>query len=325
MDVDKIKILLGEHWEAMQEGIRAYLGTDIPLLDAVNSNLLANSGKQVRPMLSLLTAAACSEGKINEDAVKLAVASELMHNATLLHDDVADQADERRGKPTLRKMMGPQASVLVGDFWLVRALLAILDISRGRERVISLFAGTLADLAEGEMYQLQKASICDTDFEDYLRIVYGKTSSLFVVSCLSAAIAVGAPAEYEEAVKEYGRHLGYAFQMMDDIFDYTSPETVGKPCGVDVLEHKITLPLLCALEQVTAREQEEIRAAVREITPEGRDRIIEFVKEHKGVQRASKGLEEYSDKAVQALSVLPDTKYRRALEDMARYLAHRSS
>lgn len=310
---------------AVQEGIRAYLGTDISLLNSVNSELISSGGKQVRPMLSLLVSGACSGGHINSDSVKLAVAAELLHNATLLHDDVADSSDQRRGKPTLRKLMGPEASVLVGDFWLVRAVKAILDVEKNHDRAVAIFAQTLSDLAEGEMFQLQKASSCDTVFEDYLRIVYGKTGSLFVASCLTAALSVEATAEFESAAVEYGKNLGYAFQMRDDIFDYSCGALVGKPTGIDVMEQKITLPLLCALDNVDEAKRTYIRSLVRDITPEKRDEIISFVRENGGLEGAQRTLEDYSYRAVAALDVLPSSVYKDSLVAMAEYLTIRTS
>ena len=322
--IEDLKSYLGQDWLAVQDGIRAYLGSDISLLNATNENLLSHSGKQLRPMIALLVARACG-GAANADSIKLAVASELLHNATLLHDDVADEADQRRGEPTLRKLMGPSVSVLVGDFWLVRAVKAILEVSRNQVRTIGLFARTLSDLAEGEMLQLQKADSGDTDFEDYLEIIYRKTASLFTVTTIVSAMSVGASPEMEQASADYGRYLGLAFQMRDDIFDYMPQAHVGKPVGVDILEQKITLPLLCALEKVRPEEQRAIRAGIRNVTQQTRDGIISFVLEHDGVPAAQKVLEEYVAKAVEALSPLPDTPDKELLAEIAGYIAIRNN
>lgn len=322
--IEDLKTYLGQDWIAVQEGIRTYLGTEIALLNATNDSLLFHAGKQLRPMISLLVARACG-GAANADSIKLAVASELMHNATLLHDDVADEADQRRGEPTLRKLMGPSVSVLVGDFWLVRSVKAILDVSRDQVRTIGLFAKTLSDLAEGEMLQLQKAESGDTGFEDYLEIIYRKTASLFNVTAVVSAISVGASAETEKAAGDYGRYLGLAFQMRDDIFDYMPQASVGKAVGVDILEQKITLPLLCALEKVSPVEQEALRRKIRNVTLETRDEIIGFVREHGGVKQAQKVLEEYVARAVQALSPLPETKEKELLAEIAGYIAIRDN
>jgi len=286
--------------------------------------LLSHSGKQLRPILSLVIARACGGGSCNEDSIKYATASELLHNATLLHDDVADEADKRRGQPTVRCLMGPNVSVLLGDFWLVRAVRAILDAHSGSNRAIELFSKTLSDLAEGEMLQLQKATTCDTTFEDYLQIIYRKTASLFVATAMTAALSVSATAQIEHSVGEFAKYMGYAFQMKDDIFDYLPQDTsVGKPVGIDVLEQKITLPLLCALDNVDERQQQRLRDMVRDITPEKRDVIIDFVRSNGGIEGAQSVLEEYCSKALDCLKILPDTREKEILQEFPAYFAKR--
>lgn len=316
MIVNEIQLFLGYDWEAVQEGMRTALGTDISLLDITNRNLLGHPGKQLRPLLSLLVARACG-GRANADSVRYAVASELLHNATLLHDDVADGSDLRRGEPTVRSFLGPNASVLIGDFWLVRAVRCVLEAERGKERVTSVMAGTLSDLAEGEMFQLQKASSCDTTLQDYLGIIYRKTASLFVATALAAAISVEASPKLEEACAAYGRYLGLAFQMRDDILDYLPSGDIGKPVGVDVMERKITLPLLCALDNVDAKACADIRKKVRDITPSGREGILEFARSNGGIEGAQKVLEEYSMMAVKALEPLRPSREKEWLEKLA--------
>lgn len=292
-------------------------------MEKTNENLLGCSGKQLRPILSLLVARACG-GRANKDSIRYAVASELLHNATLLHDDVADQSDMRRGHPTLRSLMGPSVSVLVGDFWLVRAVKAILDTENGHERAIALFAGTLSDLAEGEMLQLQKASTCDTGFEDYISIIYRKTASLFAVTATTAAISVGADSAVEAGMTLFGRYLGLAFQMRDDIFDYMPQDaSVGKPVGVDIMERKITLPLLGALENAPG-ENERIRNIVRNIDSELRDEVIEFVRRNGGIEYAQRVLDEYVGRAVSALQVLSPSKEKELLISLTKYIALRN-
>lgn len=322
--VSEVKEYLSADWTSVQDSIRTYLGTDISLLNTANESVLSGGGKQLRPMLALLMARACG-GACNAASVKYAAASELMHNATLLHDDVADESDYRRGKPTIRKMMGPGVSVLLGDFWLVRALNAILDGGLQKDRVLEMFATTLSDLAEGEMLQLQKASTMDTVFEDYLAIIYRKTASLFVSSTRTAAISVDAPAEYEKAAAEYGENLGYAFQMRDDIFDYMPDAQVGKPVGVDIVEHKITLPLLGALENMGPARADALRARLAgDVSPELRDEVIQIVRREGGIEYAQGVLEQYVERAVKALEVLPASKEKEILCNLANYTAIRN-
>lgn len=329
MDLNEIKSFLGDDWKKVLEKIDEQLGSDIEVLDSTNRQILSHSGKQLRPMLSLLVARACSAGRITEASVYYAAASELLHNATLLHDDVADSSDERRGVPTIRSVMGASVSVLVGDYWLVKAMECILSCHTSLDgRVIRLFSRTLSDLAEGEMLQLQKAESCDTTEEDYRRIIFNKTASLFEVSAVSAAISVNAPAEMEDAVRRYAGSLGLAFQIRDDIFDYAvSSAQIGKPVGVDIMEQKMTLPLLGALRMAGEETAADIRRKVMEIHshPEYREEIIGFVRDYGGIGYAMDRLGEYLDEAVTALDVLPETREKLYLIEIADYVGKRLS
>lgn len=326
MDISKIKDFLGEDWAAVQNCIAMSLQSDIELLDMTNRSILSNSGKQLRPMLALLAARACAaDGKATEATVRYAAAAELMHNATLLHDDVADDSDQRRGVPTIRSLMGPTVSVLLGDYWLVKAMDRILGDKDTDSQVIRIFSKTLSDLAEGELLQLQKAQTCDTTEEDYLRIIYSKTASLFEASCVSAALSVGASSEAVEAMRTYAVALGRAFQIKDDIFDYSGTESVGKPLGVDILEQKMTMPLLGAYANVSSDEEMRVRGMVKDIVghPEFRDEIVAFVKDNKGLEAAEDRLDRYVVEAVAALDVLPESCERDLLVKLARYTALR--
>ena len=325
MNIKSIKEHLGQDWTALQTRIASALQSDIDLLNMTNNSILSNSGKQLRPLLSLLFARACSGGEANESAVRYAAASELLHNATLLHDDVADDSDKRRGVPTIRSLMGPSVSVLVGDYWLVKAVEQILGADHGALRAIGIFAKTLSDLAEGEMLQLEKAQKGDTDKSDYLRIIYCKTASLFEASCLSAVIAADASEEMEKAALEYSVALGNAFQIRDDMLDYAGTDSVGKPLGVDILEQKITMPLLGALASVSEDEAARIRGLVKDIVghPEYRDEIVEFVKSNGGLEAALAELNKFVDDAVRALDVLPESFEKECLVELAYFTAKR--
>ena len=324
MKSEEIKTLLGEHWEKMENYISSSLSSDIDMLQKVNESILSHSGKQLRPLLSLLVAMACSEGRPSENTYRFAAASELLHNATLFHDDVADSSDQRRGVPTVRSLMGPSVSVLLGDYWLVKAMELILSGEDGN-RVIRIFSNTLSDLAEGEMLQLQKAGTGDTGIDDYTKIIYKKTASLFVAASLSAAISVRADEKQEKAVTDYASALGLAFQIRDDIFDYSLSSEVGKPTGVDILEQKITLPLLGAFRNAP-QEEPRIRNLVATILdhPDRREEILTFVNDNKGVDYAESVLEGYVNKAVDALHGLPDSWYKERLAELAAYVGQRS-
>ena len=328
MDVKEIKNYLGADWTAVGDCISGSLESGIDLLNTVNSSILSNSGKQLRPLLSLVMARACSEtGVASEATVRYAASAELLHNATLLHDDVADESEQRRGKPTIYSLMGPSVSVLVGDYWLVKAVDLVLSNIGTDAKVIKIFSKTLSDLAEGEMLQLQKAQTGDTTEQDYLKIIFNKTASLFEAACVSAAVSVNASEERIKAARDYAVALGLAFQIKDDILDYAGTEKVGKPLGVDILEQKITLPLLGALKNVSEEEAARVRSLVAGIVdhPEYRDEILAFVNENGGVEYAVSRLQEYIDQAVRALDVLDDTEARKYLVDLAYFTALRNS
>ncbi|MBO6029078.1 MAG: polyprenyl synthetase family protein [Bacteroidales bacterium] len=324
MDIREIKASLAGPMGEVSALLEASLKSDIDLLDVTNRSLLAQGGKLMRPMLSLLAAGAC--GGINPDSVRFAAAAEMIHNATLLHDDVVDGASTRRGKPTVMSLLSSPASVLIGDYWLVKAIRCILDADRYSERTIRLFAKTLSDLAEGEMLQLEKASSCDTTREDYLQVIYSKTASLFEASVLAGAVSAGAPEEWTAALAGYARNLGLAFQIKDDILDYDGDEALGKPVGIDLKEQKITLPLLCVLDSLPVEEASEVRALVRRISDEPAlaDRVRKFVLDHGGVDRAVAEMEKYIDEAVSCLDELPPSPEKPYLIQLARYVGERT-
>lgn len=326
-DMDRRVLLeyLGEDWSRMKSLIRSTLDSDIELLNNVNAYVLEHGGKQLRPLLSLLMAKACGDGRVTEESIRYAAATELLHNATLLHDDVADGSKVRRGAPTVASILGPSNSVLLGDYWLVKAVDLVLGDSASEMEVLRLFAGTLSLLAEGEMFQLQKAASGDTTEEDYLRIIRSKTGTLFETACISAAISVQAPGGYRRIAGEYAKNIGFAFQIKDDILDYAGRD-IGKPVGVDIRERKITLPLLGALGKVDKARQEEIREMVRSVTdhPEYAGQLMDFVMENDGIAYAQERLAEYSGKAVQSLSGLPAGPAVDYLAELASFTADRN-
>lgn len=323
--VSEIKESLHPYLERVERLIVDYLQSDIQLLNQTNQMLRQRPGKMLRPMLSLLCAGAA--GGINEDSVRFAAAAELLHNATLLHDDVVDDAKQRRGAPTVASILSGQASVLIGDYWLVKCMQVVLSSSAKADRVIRIFAKTLSDLAEGEILQLQKAGDATTTEEDYLRIIYCKTASLFEASALAAAVAAGAPERVENALGSFARNLGLAFQIKDDIFDYSAPEAeVGKPVGIDLLEQKITQPLLCALEKATPGEAEAIREKVKSIVdnPALAAEVRAFVLEKDGVAEASRRQDFYIEKAISCLETISDSQEKCYLAQLARYVGSRN-
>lgn len=325
MDINQVKEYVGSDWTAVQERIAASLQCDINLLNKTNESILSHSGKQLRPLLTLLFARVCNGGEVTEATIRYAASAELLHNATLLHDDVADCSNTRRGVPTIMSLMGPSVAVLIGDYWLVKALDIIIADAPSDTSVIKIFSKTLSALAEGELLQLQKAQHGDTDEADYLRIIYNKTASLFEAACLSAALSVGASKQMQQAAVDYAVALGNAFQIQDDILDYSGTDSVGKPLGVDVLEQKITIPLLGALANVSEQEQSRVRSLVNDIAghPEHRDEIVAFVRENGGLDYARVRLEEYVEQAVHALDIFPDSQEKDYLKALAHFTAKR--
>lgn len=321
MDRGAILEYLGPTWARTQDLIRSALDSDVSSLSGVNGSILNNSGKQLRPIVSLLMAKAC--GEPNGDSEIIAASAEILHNATLIHDDVADESSRRRGKPTLFSLLGAGTAVLVGDFWLARAMEVMMKASCS-SKVSGLFSKTLTDLAEGEMLQLEKSVSADTTEEDYYRIIYCKTASLFEASVVSGALSVGACPEYVEAARNYACAVGMAFQIKDDILDYAGDAQLGKPLGIDLLEKKITLPLLGALKD--SREEDRMRKLVctLDTDSENREIVRKFVSERGGIAYASARLDEYIRKAEKALEVLPDTEAVHYLVGIARYNAFRT-
>ncbi len=313
--LNEITAYLGQDWILLQEMMRDSLSSTVGLLNNTNSEVLSASGKHLRPMISLLTSRAL--GEVNRDSLSYAAACELLHNATLMHDDVTDKSAERRGRPTVSALLGPSAAVLVADFWLAKAVELVMSTER-HERAAKFFCKTLSDLSEGEMLQMEKAGTADTTEEDYYTIIHGKTASLFEVCGIVAADSVGASEEQFEAARLFACNFGMAFQIKDDILDYAgSDNCMGKPVGVDLKEQKITLPLLGAMKG--SEREEEIRRMVREIpsAPENCGKIRDFVAERDGIGYATARLDSFVEGAKRALQGFPDTPARDYLAQIA--------
>ena len=326
MEISDIKAFLQPQMQEMETYIRASLSSDIVLLNQFNTACREHPGKMMRPALSLLVAGAI--GQVNDDTLHYAAATELMHNATLMHDDVVDGATERRGLPSVYKLLGAGPAVLVGDYWLVKCINRVLSAPNVTFRVVRLYADTLSHLAEGELLQMEKASSGDTTEEDYLRILYGKTAALFELAAVSAAFSVNAPEEVISAMGSFARELGYAFQIKDDIFDYSElSEALGKPVGIDLKEQKITQPLLCALDRLPAEEASLVRKKVTEASdhPEYVLEIQEIVRRERGVEAAIGKMEEHLAMALAALDILPASVEKDYLAALARYVVDRTT
>lgn len=299
----------------MQDCINAALDTQVGLLASTDSAILASSGKMLRPMLSLLCARIC--GRVTGSGVRYAAATEILHNATLIHDDVTDGSELRRGRPTVSSSLGAGAAVLVGDFWLAKSVSLISGDNDSR--VFGLFSRALSDLAEGELLQLEKAGSADMTEDDYFKIIRCKTTSLFVAACLSGAISAGASQTVLDSVEKYADSLGCAFQIRDDMLDYCPSPQTGKPSGQDLEEGKITLPLLLAMKDDPSEAEIRSTLAKGHPGPGETARIRDFVIKKGGIERCSAVLEDYVRLAEEALAGLPDSQEKEALLSIARF------
>ena len=314
---DEIKEFLGEDWLHYQDDLRAILSSDIELLDSVNRYILSNTGKQLRPMLCLLASRACGGSCFK--AVPCAVAMELLHTATLIHDDVVDEADTRRGQATISTLYPSNDAVLIGDYWLAKATEILVD--NEDIRVLKAFSHCLAELVRGEIIQLGKSQSMDTDYDCYVSIISKKTAVLFRTAVFCGAYSSGADESALAALDDYALHLGLAFQMRDDILDFSPESVTGKPSGQDIREKKITLPLLEAFRSSSEEERAEVLQMVRDGKVE---EVTSFVMRKGGIEAAQRVLRLESEKAARALDAIADSKARDYLGRLAIKLSERA-
>jgi octaprenyl-diphosphate synthase len=317
----EVQQYLGKAWTDFQRCFAESLESDIPLLDKTNQYLLGHGGKKLRPLFTLLIAKAL-RGDCNERVVRCAAASELLHTATLMHDDVADNAPTRRGVPTMMTVYSPTTAVLLGDYWLSKAMDLIID--HPDKRVLHVFSKCLADLASGEMLQLEKAEKADTTEDDYRRIIYCKTTSLFEACMVSAACSVEASEEEIERCRIYARHIGQAFQMRDDMLDYSPELSIGKPTGQDILEKKITLPLFGLFEKAPRSVVREVRRRMKNPDAELVSDVFAWVRQYDAMSYAREKLDAEIRQAVEVLAAFPASPSRDYLEKMAGMIAIRT-
>ena len=317
----EVQQFLGKAWTDFQRCFAESLESDIPLLDKANQYLLGHGGKKLRPLFTLLIAKAL-RGDCNERVVRCAAASELLHTATLMHDDVADNAPTRRGVPTMMTVYSPTTAVLLGDYWLSKAMDLIID--HPDKRVLHVFSKCLADLASGEMLQLEKAEKADTTEDDYRRIIYCKTTSLFEACMVSAACSVEASEEEIERCRIYARHIGQAFQMRDDMLDYSPELSIGKPTGQDILEKKITLPLFGLFEKAPRSVVREVRRRMKNPDAELVSDVFARVRQYDAMSYAREKLDAEIRQAVEVLAAFPASPSRDYLEKMAGMIAIRT-
>lgn len=316
MTLDEIRALVRPDLAAVDQVIRARLKSVIPLVDQIAEHIIAGGGKRLRPLLVVLTARAC--GHHEQQHVEAAVFIEFIHTATLLHDDVVDGSSMRRGRDTANEVFGNQASVLVGDFVYSRAFQMMASLNS--QRVMEIMASATNVIAEGEVLQLMHAHDPETSEHNYFEVIYRKTAKLFEAGAEVAAVLSNSTEPVHQALADYGRHLGTAYQLIDDVLDYRSdPAQRGKNLGDDLAEGKATLPLIHALRTSGEDERKLIRDAIEHGGLDHLDRIIQVIESSGGLEYTEKLAVRESELAVSALAILPDTSYKSGLAALARF------
>jgi octaprenyl-diphosphate synthase len=290
---------------------RRTLQSDIPFFHVILDNFLRRKGKQMRPLLVFLTARL--NGTVNETTYVAATFIELLHTATLVHDDVVDDASERRGLPTINVLYNSKIAVLVGDYLLAQGML--ISVEKQKYKMLGIISDAVREIVRGELVQLQKTRKLDIREEDYFRIIRMKTATLIAACTACGASSVTEDPETVARMKELGENIGVAFQIKDDLLDYTGDGLTGKREGNDIKEKKITLPLIHALRESGPLERRHIIRLIRKKkkSPRVIREVIEFVRKHQGLEYAESKMQEYSDRAIQILEEYPDSETKSAL------------
>ena len=294
--------------------------SNAPMLDRILKYIVRTKGKQLRPMFVLLAAGV--SGGINEVTYRAASVVELLHTATLVHDDVVDEASERRGFFSISALWKNKASVLVGDYLLAKGLL--LSLENGDFKILEILSDAVRKMSEGELLQLEKARLLNIRESDYFTIIQNKTASLLASACAAGAYSASQDLEITEKMRLFGEYTGIAFQIKDDLFDY-GDEDVGKPTGNDIREKKLTLPLIFTLDQVDVKTRKSLIYIIRNKYKSKADiqQVIDTVKEAGGINYASRKMEEYKNNAIAMLHTLNESPERMALEELVRYTTER--
>ncbi|MFQ5635950.1 MAG: octaprenyl diphosphate synthase [Gammaproteobacteria bacterium] len=320
LDLEAVRRQLGDDWPAVNREISRQLNSDVALVNSVSQYIINSGGKRLRPLLVLLAARAC--GYSGDQHITAAAIIEFIHTATLLHDDVVDASDLRRGQNTANSVFGNEASVLVGDFLYSRSFQLMVEI--GQMRVMDVLADATNTIAEGEVLQLMNCRNPDTTEERYLDVIYRKTAKLFEAGVLIGSILANQTRAVDGAFIEYGRQLGTAFQLVDDALDYdSSNEQLGKNIGDDLAEGKPTLPLINALGRCPPRQQLAIRMAIEKGGPEDIGEIIEAVRTSGAIAYTMQRAREAAEMAIEALARVPDTIYKESLTQLAHFAVDR--
>jgi octaprenyl-diphosphate synthase len=325
MSLDSIKHTVTQELLAVDGVIRARLASDVVLVNQVAEYIIHSGGKRVRPLLATLVGKACSQSSTSHSDAQLACTAaivEFIHTATLLHDDVVDGSALRRGRDTANAVWGDQASVLVGDYLYSRAFEMMVELDS--MRVMDVMASATNKIAEGEVLQLMNTNDPDTTETRYLEVIYRKTAKLFEAGARIAAIIAGVSSAQENAMADYGKHLGTAFQLVDDALDYSaSSAEMGKNLGDDLAEGKPTLPLIHALKHAAPEQQSLIRNAIENGGLDAIEHITQIIESTGGLAYTHRLARRETDLAVAALSALPESAYKTALRDLAEFAVNR--
>jgi len=322
MDIAAIRELIADDLTAVDKVILKRLKSDVVLINQIGAHIVYSGGKRMRPLIVLLAARAF--GYKGDDHIDLAAVVEFIHTATLLHDDVVDASDKRRNRDTANALWGNSASVLSGDFLYSRSFEMMVDV--GILRVLDILSHASNQIAEGEVLQLLNCNNPETTEEEYMKVIYRKTATLFEAGAKLGVVLVDGTADEEAAMADYGRHLGTAFQLIDDVMDYSSSsEEMGKNVGDDLAEGKPTLPLIRAMEQGTPEQKKLIQDAIENGGLEQIDAVTEAIKSTDAIEYTAAAAEREADKAKAALEILPASPYRDALASLVDLSVKRSS
>lgn len=321
MPLESIRALVKADLEATDHFIHTELTSDIVLINQLVDYILKCGGKRIRPLLVLLAARTLNHAE--QQQIHIAAAIELIHTATLLHDDVVDNSHLRRGQQTAHTIWGNEASVLVGDFLYSRAFQLIVRLQN--LAVINIFSDATNLIAEGEVLQLINCHDAETSEQAYYEVIKRKTAKLFEVATHAGATLASNNPQYLSAMLQYGSELGIAYQLIDDALDYSvSSEQTGKNMGTDLAEGKPTLPLIYALRQSKPSEAALIRQAIEQGTPENLTNILEIIESTRAIEYTAAAAKQHALRASQQLDIIPESPYRQAMQQLAEFVVERN-
>jgi len=319
--IDEIKQPVRQHMEDFEQRFKLAMKSTVPLLDKITNYIVKRKGKQVRPMFVFLSAQ--NVGTVNDSTFRAAALIELLHTATLVHDDVVDDSNERRGFFSINALWKNKIAVLIGDFLLSKGLL--LSLENDDFHLLKIVSTAVRDMSEGELLQIEKARRLDISEEIYFEIITKKTAALVAACCAAGVASVTKDEKLINSAREFGTLTGIAFQIKDDLFDFGSGDEIGKPTGIDIKEKKMTLPLIYALNNSTWGEKRKIINIIKNHNEESEEvkKVINFVIEKGGIEYANKVMQEYKNKALAVLKQLPENDSNKSLERLLIYAIER--